>query len=84
MKLTGENQNIRSCMGGWCSIRDVCTHYGRPSKLDPVERMCEPGRDGLSFDHPIVIRRAAGSWQHSAGIPLLRAAEPFDLLGAAA
>lgn len=36
----------KQCMGGWCRKRDYCEHYHASDNRAPVERMCEPGRDG--------------------------------------
>lgn len=35
------------CLGGFCQRRNTCPHYNTPDRFSqPVERMCEPGRDG--------------------------------------
>jgi hypothetical protein len=38
----------RACMGGWCALRDHCPHYHASFRGEPAERLCPPGRDGLS------------------------------------
>lgn len=30
------------CMGGWCTLRDVCRHHQSDRRV-VVERLCEPG-----------------------------------------
>lgn len=38
---------MKSCMGGWCTLRDKCPHYGAESDDRPAERLCLTGRDGV-------------------------------------
>lgn len=40
------NEN-HACMGGWCSRREQCQNYHAEDRRNPIERICEPGRDGL-------------------------------------
>ena len=40
---------MKSCMGGWCTLRDKCPHYGAESDDRPAERMCLTGRDGVQM-----------------------------------
>lgn len=35
-------------MGGWCAQRDHCAHYHTVWRGQPSERLCMPGRDGVS------------------------------------
>lgn len=40
---------FKSCMGGWCGLRDRCPHYHAfNTKAYPSERLCLPHRDGVS------------------------------------
>jgi len=39
---------VRACMGGWCVKRDHCQHYHSELRSEPSERLCIPGRDGIS------------------------------------
>ena len=41
-----------ACMGGWCALREGCPHY-RAESVDPIERICEPGKDGQLRRIPI-------------------------------
>lgn len=36
------------CMGGWCALREHCPHYHSASTVEPFERLCNPGADGIS------------------------------------
>ncbi len=48
------------CMGGMCQRRNTCPHYTtRDRKSEPVERMCEPGRDGVMRPAPKFVPDAA-------------------------
>lgn len=38
---------MKSCLGGWCHLREKCPHYSLPAHYEPVERMCVPGMDGV-------------------------------------
>ena len=73
-------QSKPSCAGGWCEIRESCHHYrpGVPS-VAIIERMCEPGQDGVLDGHFIQVLRPVGSWERIA-LPLSRLAAPFDAL----
>jgi hypothetical protein len=72
---------LPACMGGWCELRDDCTRYHAKTGADPVERLCNPGRDGMIDGYPVRIVRPVGTWErrHEAAA-LLRAAQPFDAL----
>jgi hypothetical protein len=55
-----------ACMGGWCAQRDHCGHYHAQFRGQPSERLCVPGRDGISdiadvrvMQRPKVIRIAS-------------------------
>lgn len=39
--------SIVQCMGGFCQKREKCAHYHAPQTpgRQPVERLCEPGKD---------------------------------------
>lgn len=67
------------CMGGFCSKRERCPHYLAASpKVEPVERLCERGHDGLDVGFPLILRRPAGSWELSGlAAGLFRAASPL-------
>lgn len=40
---------LQSCMGGNCARRDSCCNYLAASvHAIPVERICEPGHDGVA------------------------------------
>lgn len=53
----------RSCMGGWCLLRDHCSHYFADDSRRPSERLCVPGADGVGESVPIVLHRRAGTWE---------------------
>jgi hypothetical protein len=69
-----------ACMGGWCALRDDCPRYHAQSGEEPSERLCEPGRDGVSATYPVRIQRRVGSWERTSVPSLLRPATPFDSL----
>lgn len=35
-----------NCMGGWCTLRERCPHYGADGIAQPAERLCPAGLDG--------------------------------------
>lgn len=70
---------LPACMGGWCKMREACTRYHANTAGEPVERLCEPGQDGVIDGYPIRLVRAAGTWELGHA-PQLRAAQPFDAL----
>lgn len=38
--------DMTPCMGGWCSMRDKCSHYATPTtRQEPAERLCDRGRE---------------------------------------
>lgn len=34
-----------ACMGGWCPQRGHCAHFHAEDRSQPVERLCEKGRE---------------------------------------
>lgn len=48
-----------ACMGGWCALRDHCSHYHSVWRGQPYERLCHPGHDGRSDVVFIHITRPA-------------------------
>ena len=76
------HQGLAECMGGWCSLRGECPHYGVASVNGLQERICEPGSDGeLPEGYRAVRIVPAGSWERP-GAHLLARAAPFDGLAA--
>lgn len=74
---------MKTCMGGWCRIRERCHHYGAASETqEPADRLCVPGHDGFGAEQPIRFVRPSGTWE-KASAALMTKAQPFDLLGAA-
>lgn len=46
-------ETVLPCMGGLCSRRDKCAHYGAPTeRAEPAERLCQPGDEDLMFFLP--------------------------------
>lgn len=73
----------RPCMGGFCARRSACPHHSEPTnRVNPAERLCDPGHDGWIDGEPMRVHREAGSWERPMVPTLLRAAEPFDGLAA--
>lgn len=35
------------CMGGFCRARERCAHFHSTSKVEPAERLCASGTDGV-------------------------------------
>ena len=64
MKNCGESS--RACMGGWCGLRDECERHTTDDRARAVERLCEPGMDGILEDAPIRFHRPPGAWEDSA------------------
>lgn len=42
-----------ACMGGFCQFRASCPRYHATDTSEPIERACEPGRDGVERRIPI-------------------------------
>lgn len=36
-----------ACMGGWCQKRQQCPHYTEAARVNPEERLCLQGQDGV-------------------------------------
>ena len=67
-----------ACMGGWCRERNGCAHYLSQDARDPVERLCEPGKD--EPESPRIQRlMPVGSWQLKHA-HLMARAEPMGVL----
>jgi hypothetical protein len=49
--------DAQTCMGGWCRIRESCTRYHGRTGIDPAERLCEQGADGVCLDYRVVLVR---------------------------
>lgn len=49
----------RSCMGGWCAVRERCASYGAPGYA--IERRCQPGQHDAYKPkvHPVIRIKAA-------------------------
>jgi hypothetical protein len=63
-------------MGGWCSKRDYCQNYLAASESRiPSERLCAPGFDGFGLSHPMVFRRAHGTWEAGSASRLVKELE---------
>ncbi len=67
--------NLPACMGGWCHIRESCQRYGAQTGFDPIERLCEPGLDGVVDGYPVRIHRLVGSWERPLLPSMLRPAD---------
>ena len=77
------SERAPACLGGWCRLRVACSRYVADSDLDPIERICEHGRDGVSSTYPVSFVRRVGSWERRMVPSMLRPADPFDMVGAA-
>jgi hypothetical protein len=52
--------HLPACMGGWCTLRQACPRYHAQSGVDPVERLCNRGRDGeLLQERLLVLKEVA-------------------------
>lgn len=75
-----QHRGLPACMGGWCHVRESCPRYQAQTGVDPVERLCEPGRDGFVYGYPVQVVRPAGTWERRSVPQLLRAPTPFDAI----
>lgn len=55
---------VQPCLGGWCRIRDNCPHYHAAVRLDPAERLCDRGSDGVSSVHAVHVPGKPLAWPH--------------------
>lgn len=73
--------SLPACMGGWCELREDCSRYHAATDVDPVDRLCEMGHDGIIDGYPVILLRPAGTWgRRHATVGMLRTAQPFDSL----
>lgn len=63
-----------ACLGGWCLRRDTCANYLH-GVGQPVERLCQKGRDGVSglfFVQPLsdddMTAKNSGAWRVDAAL----------------
>lgn len=50
--------NARSCMGGWCHIREKCALHQSDNRANPHERVCSP-KTTNAFEPIVIIKRVA-------------------------
>lgn len=47
---------MKSCMGGFCHLRDKCPHHTESDRVNPVERLCIRGSDGIRLIEAAAFR----------------------------
>lgn len=56
---------LPACMGGWCLVRENCQRYSACTGADPVERLCQPGLDGVLKGYAVCLYRPAVTWERA-------------------
>lgn len=73
----------RPCMGGFCQRRSACPHYDAPTnRVNPAERLCDAGADGVVDGWPVRVHRQVGEWERPIEPSHQQPAEPFDGIAA--
>ena len=47
----------KTCMGGFCSKRDQCPHSEPVPGVEPAQRLCLPGQDGIRLVESTPFRK---------------------------